>query len=157
MGQLGWWRDADFHDVGTFQPHGGRRVGTKRGVASVHGCAGRHVCDLCHLHEAVVLLSCHWQEQFSGSLAKSDVAVRAVRRLCVLRLPRWDMPTGKHYDPAITGKTQKPSMWDYVEVLKDVRVVVMIFQYSACFGLLSAKVVLHVQCVQPPGTAAISN
>eukprot|EP00973_Karenia_brevis_P010078 1365146-Karenia_brevis.AAC.1 len=25
-------------------------------------------------------------------------------------------------------------MWDYVEVLKDFRVVVMIFQYSACFG-----------------------
>ena len=44
------------------------------------------------------------------------------------------MPTGKHYDPAITGKTQKPSLWDYVEVLKDIRVVVMIFQYSACFG-----------------------
>ena len=49
------------------------------------------------------------------------------------------MPTGKHYDPAITGKTQKPSMWDYVEVLKDVRVVVMIFQYSACFGFSAAK------------------
>ena len=44
------------------------------------------------------------------------------------------MSTGKHYDPAITGKTQKPSLWDYVEVLKDIRVVVMIFQYSACFG-----------------------
>ena len=34
----------------------------------------------------------------------------------------------------MTGKTQKPSLWDYVEVLKDVRVVVMIMQYSACFG-----------------------
>ena len=44
------------HDVGTFQPDGRRRVGTKRGVASVHGCAGRDVCDLCHLHEAPVLL-----------------------------------------------------------------------------------------------------
>ena len=44
------------------------------------------------------------------------------------------MPTARNYDPAVTGKTQKPSMWDYVEVLRDVRVVVMIFQYSACFG-----------------------
>ena len=50
------------------------------------------------------------------------------------------MPTGKHYDPAITGKTQKPSMWDYVEVLKDIRVVVMIFQYSACFGISAANI-----------------
>ena len=56
--------------------------------------------------------------------------------LCAIsmKLLCWDMPTGKNYDPAITGKTQKPSMWDYVEVLKDIRVVVMIFQYSACFG-----------------------
>ena len=44
------------------------------------------------------------------------------------------MPTARNYDPTVTGKTQKPSMWDYVEVLRDVRVVVMIFQYSACFG-----------------------
>ena len=46
----------------------------------------------------------------------------------------WDMPTGKHYDPHVTGKKQNPSVWDYWEVLKDFRVVVMIFQYSACFG-----------------------
>ena len=44
------------------------------------------------------------------------------------------MPTARNYDPTVTGKTQKPSMWDYVEVLRDVRVLVMIFQYSACFG-----------------------
>ena len=54
------------------------------------------------------------------------------------------MPTGKHYDPAITGKTQKPSMWDYVEVLKDIRVVVMIFQYSACFGTSAPNSSAHV-------------
>ena len=54
------------------------------------------------------------------------------------------MPTGKHYDPAITGKTQKPSMWDYVEVLKDIRVVVMIFQYSACFGISAANITFSV-------------
>ena len=52
----------------------------------------------------------------------------AVKLLC------WDTPTAKRSDVAVTGKTQKPSLWDYVEVLKDVRVVVMIMQYSACFG-----------------------
>eukprot|EP00438_Fugacium_kawagutii_P031557 Skav207686 [mRNA] locus=scaffold1757:17504:22504:+ [translate_table: standard] len=45
-----------------------------------------------------------------------------------------DTPTAKRFDVSVTGKTKKPSLWDYVEVLKDVRVVVMIFQYSACFG-----------------------
>ncbi|CAE7247510.1 NRT2.5 [Symbiodinium sp. CCMP2592] len=43
-----------------------------------------------------------------------------------MKLMCWDMPTARNYDPAVTGKTQKPSMWDYVEVLRDVRVVVMI-------------------------------
>merc|ERR1719159_1666868 len=46
----------------------------------------------------------------------------------------WDTPTAKRFTTADTGKTQGASMWDYVEVLKDFRVVVMIFQYSACFG-----------------------
>eukprot|EP00440_Ansanella_granifera_P007932 gb/GFBE01008580.1/.p1 GENE.gb/GFBE01008580.1/~~gb/GFBE01008580.1/.p1 ORF type:complete len:555 (+),score=102.02 gb/GFBE01008580.1/:1-1665(+) len=51
-----------------------------------------------------------------------------------LKLLCWDLPTGKRFDPSAIGKTTKPSLWDYVEVLKDFRVVVMIFQYSACFG-----------------------
>ena len=37
-------------------------------------------------------------------------------------------------DVSVKGKPQKPSMMDYLVVLKDFRVVVMIFQYSACFG-----------------------
>merc|ERR1712048_1431150 len=45
----------------------------------------------------------------------------------------WDTPTKKRFDVADTGKTSSPSLWDYVECLKDFRVVVMIFQYSACF------------------------
>jgi len=53
--------------------------------------------------------------------------------LC-MKLLCWDTPTAKRFDVAITGKTQKPSLFDYVEVLKDPRVVIMIFQYSACFG-----------------------
>ena len=56
------------------------------------------------------------------------ICAAAMKLLC------WDTPTAKRFDVAVTGKVNKPSMWDYVEVLKDVRVVVMIFQYSACFG-----------------------
>merc|ERR1712232_1147116 len=50
----------------------------------------------------------------------------------------WDTPTKRRFDVADTGKTSSPSLWDYVECLKDFRVVVMIFQYSACFGTESA-------------------
>merc|ERR1719198_2053288 len=52
----------------------------------------------------------------------------------LIKLCCWDTPTAKRFSTLDTGKTQKASMWDYVEVLKDFRVVVMIFQYSACFG-----------------------
>merc|ERR1719277_2845110 len=51
-----------------------------------------------------------------------------------IRLLCWDTPLARRFTPADTGKTKGASMWDYVEVLKDPRVVVMIFQYSACFG-----------------------
>lgn len=56
--------------------------------------------------------------------------------LCALALKLccWDTPTSKRFDVTVIGKTKKPSLQDYVEVLKDVRVVIMIFQYSACFG-----------------------
>jgi len=51
-----------------------------------------------------------------------------------LKLLCWDTPLAKRFTTADTGKTGGASMWDYVEVLKDPRVIVMIFQYSACFG-----------------------
>ena len=46
----------------------------------------------------------------------------------------WDMPRQRRYVTSATGKTKGASWFDYLEVLKDPRVVVMIFQYSACFG-----------------------
>ena len=50
--------------------------------------------------------------------------------LCAVtsKLLCWDTPTAKRFDVAVMGKSQKPSLWDYVEVLKDIRVVVMIMQ-----------------------------
>ncbi|CAE8585108.1 unnamed protein product [Polarella glacialis] len=52
----------------------------------------------------------------------------AIKLLCC------DTPAARRFDVAVTGKTQKPSVWDYVEVLKDPKVVLMAMQYSACFG-----------------------
>merc|ERR1711870_179790 len=51
-----------------------------------------------------------------------------------MKLLCWDTPTKRRFDVADTGKTSSPRLWDYVECCKDIRVVVMIFQYSACFG-----------------------
>jgi len=54
-----------------------------------------------------------------------------------LKLFCWDTPTAKTY---LTVKDR--ALWDYVEVLKDYRIVIMIFQYSACFG---AELVMNAQ------------
>merc|ERR1719329_1944260 len=51
-----------------------------------------------------------------------------------MKLLCWDTPTSKRFTTADTGKPGGASLWDYVECCKDIRVVVMIFQYSACFG-----------------------
>ena len=48
----------------------------------------------------------------------------------------WDMLIGKHYDPAITGK---PSMWDYVEALKD------IVAASSCHCFVSVSMLLFAK------------
>jgi NNP family nitrate/nitrite transporter-like MFS transporter len=64
----------------------------------------------------------------------------------VIKLKCQDTPTATRFTTAETGKTSKASLWDYVEVLKDMRVVVMIFQYSACFGTelaMNAQLATH--------------
>jgi NNP family nitrate/nitrite transporter-like MFS transporter len=58
----------------------------------------------------------------------------------------WDTPTKPRFETSDTGKTSKASLWDYAECLKDFRVVVMIFQYGACFGTelaMNAQLATH--------------
>merc|ERR1719390_154245 len=45
----------------------------------------------------------------------------------------WDLPNKKKFDPS-GYKITKPSIMDYCACLGDVKVVVMIIQYGACFG-----------------------
>merc|ERR1719432_452799 len=64
----------------------------------------------------------------------------------VIKLKCQDTPTALRFTTADTGKATKASMWDYVDVCKDIRVVVMIFQYSACFGTelaMNARLATH--------------
>merc|ERR1712070_1322655 len=64
----------------------------------------------------------------------------------IMKLKCWDTPTAIRFTTADTGKATKASMWDYVDVCKDIRVVVMIFQYSACFGTelaMNARLATH--------------
>ena len=58
------------------------------------------------------------------------IVAAAMKLLC------WDTPTAKRFDVSVTGKTKKPSLWDYVEVCKDFRVVVMIMQWPSCRRVL---------------------
>ena len=62
----------------------------------------------------------------------------------IMKLKCQDTPTALRFTTADTGKATKASMWDYVDCLKDIRVVVMIFQYPACFGTESAMAVVVV-------------
>merc|ERR1719252_149655 len=52
----------------------------------------------------------------------------------IMKLSCWDLPNKKKFDPA-GYKLTKPSMYDYCVCLKDIKVVVMIVQYGACFGI----------------------
>jgi NNP family nitrate/nitrite transporter-like MFS transporter len=64
----------------------------------------------------------------------------------IMKLKCQDTPTALRFTTADTGKATKASMWDYVDCLKDIRVVVMIFQYSACFGTelaMNARLATH--------------
>merc|ERR1712048_1068625 len=72
-----------------------------------------------------------------GTAWRVAMQIPAVALICCalsLKLLCQDTPTKLRFDPSDTGKTSGASMWDYVEALKDIRVVIMIFQYSACFG-----------------------
>jgi nitrate/nitrite transporter NarK len=60
--------------------------------------------------------------------ALCDVTAVCLKPFC------WDTPTAKRFTVQATGQTTRPSMWDYMEVLKGYRVVVRVLQYSACFG-----------------------
>ena len=66
------------------------------------------------------------------------IVAAAMKLLC------WDTPTAKRFDVSVTGKTKKPSLWDYVEVCKDFRVVVMIMQWPSCRHVLLAATILHL-------------
>merc|ERR1719261_1134243 len=64
----------------------------------------------------------------------------------VMKLNCWDTPTKPRFNVSDTGKTTKASMWDYLECLKDPRIVIMIFQYGACFGtelVMNAQLATH--------------
>jgi NNP family nitrate/nitrite transporter-like MFS transporter len=52
----------------------------------------------------------------------------------MMKLFCWDMPTKKKFDVS-AYRLSKPSLYDYVVCLKDIKVVVMIIQYGACFGI----------------------
>jgi NNP family nitrate/nitrite transporter-like MFS transporter len=51
-----------------------------------------------------------------------------------IKLLCWDTPTKRRLSPEDLGKPKSSSFWDYIVVLQDPLVVLMIFQYSASFG-----------------------
>ena len=74
-----------------------------------------------------------WRVSMVMPAVMSMICAVCVKLLC------WDMPIGKHYVPAITGKTHEPSMWDYVEALKDIVAANSCHCFVSVSMLLSAK------------------
>jgi len=63
-----------------------------------------------------------------------------------MKLCCWDTPMAPRFKTSDTGKTSNASLWDYVECLKDPRIVIMILQYGACFGTelaMNAQLATH--------------
>jgi len=92
-----------------------------------------------------------FHDGFGLSLSMSWRLSMVVPAAIFLMLAVWiyfctqDMPTGK-FNVASLGKTKKADCGQYLECLKDYRVVLMIFQYSACFGcelVMNNKLALH--------------
>mmetsp|Transcript_105779 Transcript_105779/g.330850 ORF Transcript_105779/g.330850 Transcript_105779/m.330850 type:complete len:358 (+) Transcript_105779:1-1074(+) len=69
-----------------------------------------------------------WRSALVVPAALCAVAAICLQRLC------WDTPVRRQFSAFDMGKQQEASCFDYVAVLRDFRVVVMIFQYGACFG-----------------------
>ena len=56
----------------------------------------------------------------------------------MMKLKCWDAPTAIFFTIADTGNATKAAMWDYVEVCRDIGVVVMVFQcFACCFAQLA--------------------
>ena len=162
LGQLGWRRDSDLHDLGVFPSlnhvfcffpltdlksskflYFGSMLGTCWFIFfwfdfMTFGCitSGRCLTSRARVSVAAEVL---FQPMVSSGLP-ADTAWRVsmivpaiLFLLCAaaLKLLCWDTPTAKRFDVTVTGKTKQPSLWDYVEVCKDVRVLVMVFQHLA--------------------------
>lgn len=93
-----------------------------------------------------------WHDAAGFSLSASWRLAMAVPATIFLFLAVWiyfcsqDMPTGGKFNVATLGKTKKADCKQYLECLADYRVVLMIFQYSACFGcelVMNNKLALH--------------
>ena len=76
--------------------------------------------------------------QFFRMSVFSTAVMSIICAVCV-KLLCSNMPIGKHYDSAISGKTHEPSMWDYVEALKDIVAANSCYCFVAVSMLLSAK------------------
>merc|ERR1719191_2552393 len=76
----------------------------------------------------------------------------------LMKLCCWDLPHKKKFDVS-AYRVSKPSISDYAVCLKDIKVVVMIIQYGACFGIelaMNNQLATHfrVYFQMPAGEAA---
>ena len=115
-------------------------VGTANATAADWGNLGGGVTQICRMS---VIFNPMVEEGLETSVVwrVSMVVLAVMSVICAvcMKLLCWDMPIGKHYDPVITERTHEPSMWDYVEALKDIVAANSCHCFVSVSMLLSAK------------------
>jgi NNP family nitrate/nitrite transporter-like MFS transporter len=111
-------------------------VGTANATAAGWGNLGGGVTQIFIIFALVIPMRelLDIEDDLSWRLAMLVPAFLFLLVAVVMKLCCWDLPNKKRFDP--TGyKLTKPSMNDYCVCLKDLKVVVMVVQYGACFGI----------------------
>jgi NNP family nitrate/nitrite transporter-like MFS transporter len=111
-------------------------VGTANATAAGWGNLGGGVTQIFIIFGLVIPMRELFgiEDDMSWRLAMLVPAFLFLACAVIMKLSCWDLPTKKKFDPA-GYKLTKPSRYDYSVCLKDLKVVVMIVQYGACFGI----------------------
>merc|ERR1719261_1418452 len=111
-------------------------VGTANATAAGWGNLGGGVTQIFIIFALVIPMRELFgiEDDMSWWLAMLVPAFLFLACAVIMKLSCWDLPTKKKFDVSAYRLT-KPSMYDYCVCLQDIKVVVMIVQYGACFGI----------------------
>merc|ERR1719393_1051001 len=137
-------------------------VGTANATAAGWGNLGGGVTQIFIIFALVIPMRelLEIDDDMSWRLAMLVPAFLFLLVALLMKLCCWDLPYKKKFDVSAYRLDSKPSILDYVVCLKDIKVIVMIIQYGACFGIelaMNNQLATHfrVYFQMPAGEAAL--